>query len=421
MNSDKQYVTEQTPVRRLVETYKGAYRILICAGVKISPASISYEEVLGNYLTDNNRIEVLEVLSQLVKKEQKDLEQAPELKSKLVQPEKVNMAGFADFTWHDAFIAEMEKFADAEGILLNQQFFLKNNKKAFQFYLAQCENADDLPDILVGKGFSSLMTRKFVDTFVRTGQFDCPLQVEVNALWKQTGLYDTTEQYHAFGAEEQVILVDKTKATDAPLPTHWSDLLKPEYAQTVTQMGKPQRDHFGANQLFYLHNRHGEQGIRDYARAVKFKWHFSKIIKDIGKNHPDSSPFNVVQRYTTLFVRSDAKVEVLSPEDGNPVSVFFCLVKKGSSEKVLKIARHFFSEQISNLLENAGAVSAYANSEVAGTANIRWIGWEAVKNSSLPYQKDDYSEIAFEASSLIGLRRSSIPPKGDLKTGSIII
>jgi len=396
MNTKKQYVTEQTPVRTLLETYKGAYRILICAGVKIAPVNISYVEQLGSYLAPENKDEILQALSQLVKKEQKDLEQVPELKEQLVQPGKVNMAGFADFTWHDAFVAEMEKFADTEGISLNHQFFLKNNKKAFQFYLAQCENADDLPDILVGKGFSSLMTRRFVDRFVRTGHFDMPLQVQVNELWKQTGLYDVTEQYHAFGAEEQVIMVDRTKPIDAPIPTRWSDLLKPEYEQSITQMGKPQRDHFGANMLFYLHEQYGEKGIRDYAHSVKFKWHFSKIIKDIGKNHPESSPFNVVQRYTTLFVRSDANVEVLSPEDGNPVSVFFCLVKKGSSEHVLQIARYFFSEQISKLLENAGAVSAYVDSKVAANTNIRWIGWETVKSSTLPYQKDDYSEIAFD-------------------------
>ena len=396
MNTEKQVVTEQTPIRKLLETYKGAYRILICAGVKIFPAGISYEEKLGNYLTPDNRDEILSALSLLVQREQKDLVLSATLRDQLIQPGKVNMAGFADFTWHDAFIEETEKYAGSESISLNHQFFLKNNKKAFQFYLAQCEHADDLPDILVGKGFSSLMTRRFVDKFVRSGDFDCPLQVEVNTLWKQTGLYDITEQFHAFGAEEQVILHDLTKQTDAPVPTRWSDLLKPEYRQSITQMGKPQRDHFGANMLFYLHQQSGEKGIRDYARSVKFKWHFSKIIKDIGKNHAESSPFSVVQRYTTLFVRSDARVDVLSPVDGNPVSVFFCLVKKGSNEQVLQIARHFFSEQIAKILENAGAVAAYADSKAAAKANLRWIGWETIKESTLPYQKDDFSEIAFD-------------------------
>jgi len=396
MNTEKQTVTEQTPVRKLLETYKGAYRILICAGVRISPVTMGYDEKLGSYLTMENREEILSALNLIVQREQKEWEQAASLREQLIQPGKVNIAGFADFTWHDTFMEEMEKYAGNEGISLNPQFFLKNNKKAFQFYLTQCENADDLPDILVGKGFSSLMTRSFVDKFVCTGHFDVPLQVEVNDLWKQTGLYDPTGQYHAFGAEEQVILHDLTKQTDAPIPTRWSDLLKPEYHQSITQMGKPQRDHFGANMLFYLHQQFGEKGIREYARSVKYKWHFSRIIKDIGKNHPESSPFSVVQRYTTLFVRSDAHVEVLSPEDGNPVSVFFCLVKKGSNGQVLQIARHFFSEQIGGLLENAGAVSAYTHSNIAANVNIRWIGWETVKNSTLPYQKDDFSEIAFD-------------------------
>ncbi len=389
-------ITVQSPLRKLLESYKGAYRVLLCAGIKLSPLTMSYEETLGDFLTPDNRDEILESLNQLVQREHQDFDQLENIRHELIQPGKVNMAGFADFTWHEAFIEEMERFADAENSSLNPQFFQKNNKKAFQFYLAQCENPDELPDILVGKGFSSLMTRRFVDKFIRTGCFDTPLEVFVNDLWKKSSLYDTCEQYHAFGAEEQVILHDRSIRCDLPQPTRWSDLLKPEYQDSVTQMGKPQRDHFGANMMFYLHQQFGEQGIRNYARSVQFKWHFSRIIKDIGKNHEEASPFNVVQRYTTLFVRSNADVEVLSTGDGNPVSTFFCLVKKGSNEQVLKIARHFFSAEIAGFLENAGAISAHPDSETAANANIRWLGWETIKNSSLPYLKDDFSEIAFE-------------------------
>ncbi len=390
------YISEQTPLRRLLESHKGAYRTLLCAGIHLSPLTMSYEDTLGKYLNPANRDDILTELNHIVQREHQDFDQLEHIRQELIQSGKVNMAGFADFTWHEAFIEEMERFASAENIALNHQFFQKNNKKAFQFYLARCENPDELPDILVGKGFSSLMTRRFVDRFVKNGYFDTPLDVNINELWKKSGLYDTTEQYHAFGAEELVILCDKSKEEYLPMPTRWSDLLRPEYTDAVTQMGKPQRDHFGANMLFYLHEQYGEQGIRDYARSVKFKWHFSKIIRDIGKNHPESSPFNVVQRYTTLFVRSNADVEVLSPEDGNPVSTFFLLVKKGSNEQVLKIARHFFSKEIAGFLENAGAISAHPDSPIAANANIRWLGWETIKNSSLPYQKDDFSEIAFE-------------------------
>ncbi|MFM2292516.1 MAG: hypothetical protein RIS29_2329 [Bacteroidota bacterium] len=395
MNSEKQYITDKTPIRKLLETYKGAYRILICNGVSLSPSQLSYDDRLEQFLSPENKDQIIQALNQLVAKDQKDLEKSAQLKDMLVKPGKVNMAGFADFTWHEAFISEMENYARLNDIPLHHQFFLKNDKKAFQFYLAQCEKASDLPDILVGKGFSSLMTRKFVDQFIHTGEFDMPIGAEVNELWEKTGLYDSHEQYHAFGAEEQVILVDLSNPNHTAEPARWTDLLQPEYKNTVTQMGKPQRDHFGANQLFYLHEQGGDESIRAYANAVQHKWHFSKIIKDVGKNHPDASPYSIVQRYTTLFVRSDAKVKILSPEDGNPVSAFFILVKKGSSEQVLQIARHFFSEAITRLLENAGAISAGIHSASAPIANIRWIGWDAIKNSNLPYQKDDFSEVAF--------------------------
>jgi hypothetical protein len=293
-------------------------------------------------------------------------------------------------------VEEMNGFAERENIDLNLRFFNKPEKKAFQHYLNECTDVNDLPDILVGKGFSSLMTQCFVDRFVRTGCFDCPLDVSVHPLWHATGLYDPLEQYHAFGAEEQVVLRDNTLRTNLPNPEAWSDFLRPIYDRSITLMGKPQRDHFNFNTQFYLWNQYGAEGIRLFSTKVAHKEHFSKIIKDLGKAHPEASPFNVVHRFASLFARSDANAQVLKLSDGNPVMTFFCLVKTNSNEAVLKTARHLFSRQVSKLIEAAGAVSAHPESEIATNANLRWIGWETIQHANLPYLKDELSALAYE-------------------------
>jgi hypothetical protein len=388
-------VTKDTLLKTLLESYPRSYGVFLQWGIPVSLLEVTQVETVGNYVTPQKEQAVLDALNLEVRRQTPDPDQLIGLRDKLIQPGKVNMAGFADFTWHNGFIEEMDAFAERENINLNLCFFNKPDKKAFQHYLHECTDAVDLPDILVGKGFSSLMTRRFVDRFVRTGCFDTPLDVPLHPIWKSMGLYDVKEQYHAFGAEEQVVLRDNTLRPDLPNPVAWSDFLLPIYDQSVTLMGKPQHDHFSFNTMFYLWQQYGADGIRLFSTKVAYKWHFSKIIKDIGKSHPEASPFNVVHRFASHFVRSDANAHVLSFSDGNPVMTFFCLVKKNSSEDVLKTAGHLFSRAVSKLIEAAGAVSAHPESDVASNASLRWIGWEGIQQSNLPYLKDELSAIAY--------------------------
>lgn len=396
MNHEKNGIGLQQALRPLLDDYPALYHLLLASGIKVSRREVSDDAVLSDYLSREQAERLLPALCEV--KERVDSERAVcgELRPLLCQQGKVNIAGFTSFSWHEAFGAELCSFAERQNIALNACFFSKNRKKQFQTYLDRCTDIDALPDILVGKGFSSLMTAKFIDTFVRKGFFDCKLEVDVHPRWKETGLCDGANQYHAFGAEELVVLYDKTVSNTAPVPSHWTDLLRPEYKRCVTQMGKPLRDHFGFSTLFYWHQYGGDEAIRHYAQAVKHKWHFSKIIKDIGRNHPEASPFNVLQRYATLFMRSDARAEVLQLADGNPTTAFFCLVKRNSPPQVLEVARHLYSEEVAAILERAGALSACKHSERTSEAHIRWIGWDTIRNAGLPFLKEELSDIAFD-------------------------
>lgn len=306
------------------------------------------------------------------------------------------MAGFVTFTWQRQFEEELMHFAKEQKIKLNLNIFLKPGKGAFQNYLSRCESPDHLPDILLGKGFSSLMTRQFVDKYLRSGIYQMVIDVPYHPSVAATSLFDPEHHYHTFGVNEFLMVYDKTKECPAGKPKSWSDLLLPEYKGMITQMGKNMCDHFGFVLLFYLYHIFGEDCIRSYVSNVKSKQHFSQMIRNMAAGHPDAAPINALHGFTTTFIRSDARpfVEIINPLDGNPVVSHFFLIKHNASNEAIEMARHLFSSQIGEILEKGGTIHLSPTSSLAEGKRLRWIGWDAVKNAPLPYLKEYLGQVA---------------------------
>lgn len=317
---------------------------------------------------------------------------------KLVKPKAVNVAGFVNFLWQNEFVAELKSKAEALNIDLNINVFPKQYKAQFQNYLSVCSSADHLPEVLIGKGFSSLMTSRFVDTFVKTGDYSYKMdESNMGQIFVDAGLQSADADYHPFGVDEIVMLLDKTVKKDAKVPASWSDILLPEYNQLLAQMGKNQRDHFGFVIMLYLYAQHGTSGIEQYAANVKRKEHFTGIIKGIGKSDENAAVISIVHQYAEKMIRSDAKdkTEIIITADGNPCVCNFFLVKSTASREAQELANHLYSPQIKAILEKGGTNHITSNSLLSGSNTIRWVGWDAIKSFKHPYIKEYLSEIAY--------------------------
>lgn len=321
-----------------------------------------------------------------------------EMKCMLLKPGRINIAGLVNFLWQNAFINELQRRAQKLGIDLNMHIFPKHEKKRFQNYLSLCRNADDLPEILIGKGFSSFMTSRFIGRFVKPGYFRNPLpEVKMSSIFRQAGMADADNDYHPFGVEEMIMVHDKTVQPNAETPSSWDDILTPRYRGTLAQMGKNRRDHFGFATMLYLYADHGEQSIKQYAANVKNKQHFSSIVKNIGRNHTEAAPINVMHQFAGMFIRSEAqdKTEVIVTCDGNPAVCNFFLVKNKADSQALAIASHLYSPQIRAILEKCGTNHITSNTLLSNNTGVRWIGWNTIKTLPHPYMKEYLSEIAF--------------------------
>ena len=321
------------------------------------------------------------------------------MKARLIKPNAVNIAGFVNFLWQNDFVTEMKSKAAELGIDLNINIFPKHEKKQFQNYLSLCKSPDDLPEVLIGKGFSSLITRQFAENFVKPGYYHYPTDNRKwGAVFKQSNLVDSSQCYHPFGVEEMVMVLDKSIPPEIAKPRLWSDLLKKEYADSIMQNGKNKRDHFGFNIMLYLYATGGEKAVERYALNVKSKEHFSYIIRNMGSNHTKGAPVNIVHQFASLFIRSEIRdqVEVVATEDGNPVTCHYYLLKRDAGLDAVKIIDHLYSPQIKAILEKCGTSHISSDQLFSGNDKLQWVGWDVIRELPLPYLKEYLSEIAYQ-------------------------
>lgn len=353
-------------------------------------------------LAANNNISVSSLISGLeryIKRATQNLCDYQQMRELLIKTNSVNIAGFVNFLWQEPFINELKNKAEEIGINININIFPKHLKKVFQNYLAVCNNPDDLPEILIGKGFSSFMTSHFVDTFVKPGYYQNPIaENKMSDFFKNKSFTDSYQSYHPFGVEELVMVYDTSYSDTVSPPKSWEDILKPEYKGRLSQMGKEQQDHFGFIMMLYLHDKLNSEGIKRFAENVKIKQHFTHTIKNIGKQNERSSPVNIMHQFASKFIRSEARetVRIIDALDGNPSVCHFFLLKKSASENAIEIANHLYSGQIKTIIEKAGTTHISTSIPTSDNQNIRWIGWDTLRELPLPYMKEQLSEIAYK-------------------------
>jgi len=342
---------------------------------------------------------VMSGLRQCVKRAKNDPCHFSTMRRQVVAPDAVNIAGFAGFLWEQPLIDELTAKANELGIRVNINIFQKHRKKQFQNYLARCQSPGDLPDVLIGKGFSSLTSSRFVDMFVKKDCFYSPeAQAPMGDLYRQNDFSDPDCAYHPFGVEELVMLRDEASNPQLKDPLFWSDILTRRYGGMLSQTSKSEMDHFGFILMLYLYVEHGEDGIRLFADNVRAKQHFAYTIRYLGMRNPlYSSPIHIMHHFATLFIRSDvrAKTHVIKLLDGNPAMCNFFLLKKTSGREACQLAMHLYSDKVKQLLENCGTAHITSNYSCSGNEHVRWIGWDRIKQLNLPYLKDYLGLIAY--------------------------
>lgn len=254
------------------------------------------------------------------------------------------------------------------------------------------ENIDELPDIVMSMSFDEIYDKRFIDKFIKTGNFQNVLH-NVNDKYKNMGIVD--DSYTLSAALPIVFLIDENRLGDLPRPKTWSDLLKPIYKDEIVCFGRGTGEVF-EYLLYYLYKEFGMDGIRKFADNVKFACHGAKMAKIAGSNSPQTGAIHTIPLNFSEF-RDRKNTSLIIPEDGGCIIPISFIVKKDKVEE-LKYLTDFLLNEYGQMCADIGGISFNSNvkNKISKDVKIKWLGWNYVKSTDLLRLAEELKEEFYE-------------------------
>ncbi|MFA8435092.1 MAG: ABC transporter substrate-binding protein [Marinifilaceae bacterium] len=284
----------------------------------------------------------------------------------------------------DNFIAEYEKEHDTPIV-----YDLKAASMGLDWLMDAVvneDNADKLADIFISAGFDlffedHLMGKfKKMDVFADSTGFD-RLNKDVDN--EQISLKDPSGHYSMIGVVPAVFLVNKKELGDRPVPRTWADILKSEFAQSVS-LPIGDFDLFNSI-LLHLYKAYGEAGIKGLGRCLLEGMHPSQMVKSHTKKS-NKPAVTIMPYFFTRMVKEGGVMEAVWPEDGAIISPIFMLTKKDKLEKLQPVIDFFASKEVGEVLSHQGlfpSIHPEVDNRLAEGNKFMWLGWDYIYGQNI--------------------------------------
>lgn len=219
--------------------------------------------------------------------------------------------------------------------------FPKNDlKKLINKEIENAESFDELPDLLIRSDYTGL-THKMIKEGLQSNIFENVMP-----------LADRKDMYHKdltfLGAKPWVIVVDRSIDRDIVSPSHWSDLLDSSLMNKIGIQGKD--DKFCGTLMMYMYERYGKEGLEALAKNIKNVWHFTGVIKSLGKGNLNAAPINVMPLANAMMIVNQEPIEIIWPEEGALATPIYMLAKKEKITALESYIKYITGEKFEKLL-----------------------------------------------------------------------
>ncbi len=267
-----------------------------------------------------------------------------------------------------------------------------NHELSYYPYVDSVESIDELPDVLLSSDLNSLYHHRFLDRFVKPGNF-ASVNLSMHPQLAEIGYADPHGHFTMFCANVLVLVrVKNTTSTVAP-PIAWGDLLQPEYRKSIIMRG--QDSFFCSGVLVPFFKLFGIEAIPQLAANVCAGLHPSQMVKLINSGSRDIPPFFIMPWFFTRKIKDADRVEVLFPEEGAFISPVQLLVKKKKKEELAAVTDFLLSEQLQqHCADNLfPAPHPAVRNRVPAEKKLYWIGWDFIYANDLEQVKSTVGEL----------------------------
>lgn len=268
----------------------------------------------------------------------------------------------------------------------NLQYLIEsnaNNQLSYYQYVEHFEDEDEIPDIVISPGINSFYYKDFEEKFMDKGIFADVTEYMPNKIFDGINIKDPEQRYTIISMNLLVMVVDKLKIGNIPMPRKWGDLMNKEFENKVIIRG--QKDFFCETTLITIYKQYGIEGIEKFAKSVKCGWHPSQMAKKAGSDSEDAPVVSVMPYFYTKTIKHRENVEIVWPEDGAIVSPITMLVKKEKAKDLKEFIDFFTGEHVGQIFSSTSFPSLHpdVDNKIPENAKLNWIGWDYIKQNDM--------------------------------------
>jgi len=252
----------------------------------------------------------------------------------------------------------------------------------FLDYVKFFTEPDELPDIILLTGFHFLL-RSFVERFVETGIFTAVPNQAVNMRITGSELVDPDGHFSVIAANALVMVADRRRLGQTPVPKRWGDLLKPEYAGKVVIRGH--RETFCDIVQLNYYKDYGPEGLAKLAAAVRYGLHPAEMVKELTSRSAKVPPVHVMPYFFARTLADNPHLELVWPEEGALAYPILVLVKREKMKELQELTEFLTGPRVARICAAASfpAVHPEGDWAVPPGGRLKWLGWDFVKKHDI--------------------------------------
>lgn len=262
----------------------------------------------------------------------------------------------------------------------------------------KANHPEKLADMFISAGFDLFFEDELMGKFKSKGIFkDITELKEYNSDFnnEEISLRDPDGDYSMLAVVPAVFLVNTEALGDRPFPKSWSDLLKPEFENSVS-LPISDFDLFNAI-LISIYKNYGEDGVRKLGRTLLQNMHPSQMVKS-DKLKVNVPAVTIMPYFFTKMTGQGGPMVAQWPEDGAALSPIFMLTKEEKREELQDLAKFFSSKEVGEILSHQGlfpSIHPEVDNHLEGK-KFMWVGWDYIKNNDIGKLLNHCEELFFQ-------------------------
>lgn len=254
--------------------------------------------------------------------------------------------------------------------------------------LADKEDESVLADIFMSAGFDLFFDKNLLGQFKTNGTFkDISGVTNLNKDFDNDliDLKDPQGQYSMLAVVPAIFMVNMSVLGSRSVPRCWQDLLKPEFANSISL---PMRDLDLFNAvLLNIYKLYGQEGIEKLANSLLYSMHPAQMVKSDKIATKEETPaVTILPYFFTNMIAENSPLKAVWPDDGAIISPIFLLTKKSKEEKIKPFVDFLFSKEVGEAFAGQGkfpSTNPLVDNKLSKDKKFIWLGWDYINSHDI--------------------------------------